>query len=446
MSHTLVEVFKGQARFDYTPISPAAVRRILAFDRERGFGPGGTEPNRNRFYHWLVQNGSDVQIRTVAVKAKRKNKEPLVKEVARASVDDPWIHVHDLGFYTIGGYFVDWSPEGFGYNRGFNYGRRWETSAYALRCMWKINATVVNPELLKRTRRFRWSAWDPERGHLLDYLKIYKEHPEIELLSKSGLGRFCTKIAIVRKLKADRNFRQFFMKHVDVIRDRWSINAPVILKAYSKGLSFGDACKEIETRQMFRGCDLPRSICPVKAYRYICKHKLSVCVYTDYLHNSQKLGFDLVDTKVSFPRQFKARQQAVQDRVDAIRRAENAEKIAEMNRQLEAIADKWSWVERKSGDYRVVVPRTEEAFIVEGKALVNCLGDYAAKVARGECVVVFVSQSRRPNKAYVAASYDPKTGVVSQCYGKNNSTPPKEVRKFVERVFSKAKVQLKVAA
>jgi hypothetical protein len=309
--------------------------------------------------------------------------------------------------------------------------------------MWKINAPVVNPEILNRTRRFKWSAWEPARGHLLDYLKVYKEHPEIELLSKCGLGKFCTKISIVRRLKSDRNFRQFFMKNAEDIRHS---GVDAIFLAYKNGVSLGTAWKDIEVIRSFRGYGLPRSVPALKAAGYISKARICRTDYVGYLKNCEKLGLDLSDTKVSFPRQFKARQQAVQDQVDAIRRAENAEKIAAMNRQLAAIADKWSWVERKSGDYRVVCPRTEDAFIVEGKALVNCLGQYAAKVARGECVVVFVSQARRPNTAYVAAAYDPKTGVVTQCYGKNNSTPPKEVRKFVERVFSKAKVQLKVAA
>ena len=144
---------------EYKPLSAEAMRSILAFDAERGFGIGGTEPNRNRFYHYLTQSGSDVQIRTVAVKAAKRTEKPMVKEVVRASVDDPWIHVHDLGFYTISGYFVDWAPEGYSTGHHFAYGRRWEASAYALRCMWKVNAPVVNPELLMRTRRFRWSAW-----------------------------------------------------------------------------------------------------------------------------------------------------------------------------------------------------------------------------------------------------------------------------------------------
>ena len=89
-----------------------------------GFGPRGTQPNRNRFYAYLVRRGSDVEVRTVAVKARRRHERPAVKEVARASVDDPWIHLIDVAHMGICGYVVDWSPEGVGRPRGWSYGGR----------------------------------------------------------------------------------------------------------------------------------------------------------------------------------------------------------------------------------------------------------------------------------------------------------------------------------
>ena len=428
----------------YKPLPAAAMRRILAFDRAKGYGPGGMLANRNRFYHYLTQSGSDVQIRTVAVKAARNNKQPMVKEVVRSSVDDPWIHVHDLAFLQMSGYFVDWAPEGFSELKHWAYGRRWDASPYALRCMWKIYAPVVNPELVKRTRRFKWSAWDPASGHILDYLKVYKEHPEIELLSKCGLGRFCTKPSIIRKLNDDRNFRKFFMQNAEVIRET---GVDVILKAYSKGISLGEAFQQVESRRAFRGCGLPRSLCPVKVKKYMDSCGIYQSDYMNYLNDCQKAGLDIADTKVSFPKKFKARRQIVQDMADAIRRQEKAEEIEKMNRSLAAVAEKWSRFERKGRDYRIVIPRTEQEFIDAGRAMVNCLGQYASRVSRGELVVVFVRQASHPRKAFVAAAYDPKTETVTQCYGKNNSKPPKAVNAFVQRVFSRtAAEKLKVAA
>jgi hypothetical protein len=314
--------------------------------------------------------------------------------------------------------------------------------------MWKIDAPVVNPELLKKTRRFRWAAWEPACcDNILDYLKVYREHPEIELLSKSGMGRYCTKVTIVRKLKTDKAFRQFFMLNADAIkRDR--LGADVIIKAYHNGVSLADAVRQIAARRGFRYCNLPRNICALKASSYINKRSISRGHYADYLSNCRTLGMNLSDTKVSFPKNFKERSRITQDMVDAIRRQQKAEEIEKMNRQLESVAKKWSRLERNGRDYRIVIPRTEQEFIDAGRAMANCLGQYSARVARGELVVVFVRMADHPRKAFVAAAYDPKTETVKQCYGVKNSKPPKPVTDFVNRVFARlsSKKQLKVAA
>lgn len=431
---------------EYAPLSTAAVKRILAFDRERGFGPGGTMPNRTRFYHYLTQRGSDVQLRTVAVKARKRNEVPLVKEVVRASVDDPWIHVHDLACMSISGYVPDWSAEGLGMKPYWSYGRRWEKDAYAPRCRWKINAPVINPELLKRTKRFRWSAWNPSNGHLLDYLKMYREHPEIEFLSKSGLGFFCTKVSLVKRLKKDRAFRQFFSRNLEAIRDgRFGLD--VIQRAYKQGVSLDDAWCEINARREFRDHRLPREVCAVKALKYITSRKIPKFSYGDYMRDCVKAGLDLSDTKVCFPRNYAARIAAVHEMAELVRRRENAEQLAEMNRKLEAIAKKWIRLAGKRGAYQVVVPHSDLEFIAEGKAMGNCLSQYAAKVARGEYVVVFVRQKINPDAAFVAAAYDPKRKLVTQCYGVKNSKPPKRAMEFVQTVFNgSATEKLKVAA
>jgi len=430
---TLREVFSGAAR-DYAPLSARAVERILQFDQAAGFGPRGTQPNRNRFYAYLVRRGSDVEVRTVAVKARRRHERPAVKEVARASVDDPWIHLIDVAHMGICGYVVDWSPEGVGRPRGWSYGGRWSEEPYGLRCMWKINAPVVNPGLLERTRRFRWSDWKSSGANILDYLKVFNVHPEVEFLSKQGLGRFCTKVSVVRKLKADRKFRQFFMRNAEEIR-RGHVSVAAILKAYGRGIPISDALREIDARAQFRHCRLPGQICAVRALAYVKAMSMRIGTYTDYLHDCQRLGMDLSDTKVSFPRQFKRRQRMVQDQVAALRRREDEQRMAKLDRTMAAVAEQWGWLECRRGSFRMVIPRTEGELVREGREMKNCLGQYADRISRGDSVVVFVRHAQRPEEAFVAVEYDAKRGKVAQCYGISNGRPPKAVRDFVDRVF-----------
>ena len=431
---------------DYSPLPKIAERRILDADRAAGFGPEGSMPNRNRFYLYLTQSGSDVQVRTVAVKAKRRGDLPLVKEVALASVDDPQIFVRDLGFYQMGGYVVDWSQEGVGPVKYWNYEGSWESETWSLRCMWKIQAPVVNPELLKRTRRFRYSAWEPCHGHIQEYLKIYKEHPRIEFLAKSGLGQYCTKVSLIRKIKADGKFRQFFGRNVGAIQAR-SATVPEIMKAYSKGISLDDARLDIEARRRFRHCRLPCTVDAQKAVRYVEAKLIRSGEYTDYLHNCQQLGLDLGDSKVSFPDQFRDRCQIVQDAVDVIQAKADATKYLQMNKQLDALAQEWSWLEEKGRAFRILIPRTISEFTAEGRALRNCLDkNYAAKAARGDVLIAFVRQAGAPRTAFVAVEYDLKRGRVSQCYGSKNGKPEKRVLDFVDRTFKNVTDQLEEVA
>lgn len=70
----------------------------------------------------------------------------------------------------------------------------------------------------------------------------------------------------------------------------------------------------------------------------------------------------------------------------------------------------------------------------------NCLGDghYAGKMVRGEVFIAFIRKATRPNVSFVAVEYDLRQKRVSQCYGANNSKPPKPVLQFVNRLFSKS--------
>ncbi len=439
MGSRLVDVFNRTPE-GYEPLSQAAIDRIFYVDSRRRAWDGGRAPNVNRFYLYLTQKGDDVQVRTVAVKAPKRWADPVAKEIVCSSVDDPYLHVRDLGLNGMAGYSVDWSPEGFGPARYWSYEGRWEAEPWALRCCWKIHAPVVNPELLGRTRRFRYSDYESSSAHILDYLKVFSEHPEVEFLSKAGLGWLSTRVSVVRKLKKDRDFRTWFGRHVEEIKAGcWSV--PEIMKVYKKKISIDEARYEIEAKREFSGT-LPSSVGAVKARRYIDCQGTSSAFYVRYLADCQALGMDLADTKVSFPKQFNERRQAVADELSAIRAKADADKQRKVSRQLAAVAEQWAAVLGAHGSrsFRVVIPSTEQQLSAEGKAMRNCLGgSYAARIARGVSVIVFVRRASAPDAAFVAVEYSIERDEVVQCYAANNSKPPKAVREFVERLFDGAR-------
>lgn len=230
----------------YEPLSARAVKYIQDYDRMYHHGI-----NRNRFYTWLVQVGSDVQIRHVAVKNKKGDKRPTVKEVARFSVDDDQMHIKDLVFYHGGGsYSVDWRPEGLDdYDRPFDYKGRWESEKYRSTGLWHINAVVLNPHLLQRTKRFRYCNWWSNCGDIVNFLKTYVEHPGLEMLSKMGLSSWCLKPSIYKKCEKDKAFAKFLFRNIEEIRGR-HYTIPVVLKAYRLGVPIQEVLDERTRKEL----------------------------------------------------------------------------------------------------------------------------------------------------------------------------------------------------
>ena len=392
--------------------------------------------NRTRFYKYLLPAGNDMEVHTVAVKTKRYGTLSVVKEVVRASVDDPFQYVKDLACLRMGGYTVDWSPEKVGRPHQWSYGGCWESEAWGRRCKWKINCRVINPEVLQQHPRFKYCSWTPECGDILDYLKAYAKHPKIELLSKIGAGRFGTKTGFVAQLERNKGLMRFFSANLEEIKEH-NRGVDAIRMAYKADITMDEADTRIKARHAFKGMRLPPTVDAVKALNFV--RYSSKWEYCQYLRNCITLGMDIADTKVTFPKQFKQRRTIVNDRIAEIERVKNAEQAKAMDALIAACAKKFARFEKARGVYRLMLPRKAADLKQEGKRLHNCLGDghYAAKMARGETLIAFVRHSRKPGAAFVAVEFDPADRRVLQCYGDNNQKPPAPVLKFVAKVFEK---------
>lgn len=394
--------------------------------------------NRTRFYKYLLPAGNDMEIHTVAVKTKRYGTFSVVKEVVRASVDDPFQYVKDVVCLRMGGYTVDWSPEKVGKPHQWSYNGCWESEAWGRRCKWKINCNVINPHELQQHPRFKYCSWTPECGDILDYLKAYVKHPRIELLSKIGMGRFATKTGFVSQLERDKGLMRFFQANLPDIKESLR-PVDVIRMAYKKGITMDEADTRIKARYAFKGLGLPSTVDAVKALHFV--QYGSRWDYCRYLQNCITLGMDIADTKVSFPKQYKQRKTIVNDRIAEIERQKNIEEAKAMDALIAAAAKKFARFEKARGVYRLMLPRKAADLKQEGKRLHNCLGDghYAAKMARGETLIAFVRHARRPGAAFVAVEYDLNQKKLLQCYGDNNQKPAAPVLKFVAKVFPKSR-------
>ena len=394
------------------------------------------QPNRTRFYKYLALEGRDVFVFTVAVKNGKQGQ--VAKEVVRASVDDPFVYVRDMAFLNLAGYSVDWSQEKLGPDRCWGHIKgAWSSAVYERNSgLWKLDRDVINPEILLQSERFKWCAWSPACGDILDYLKAYVKHPRIELLAKTEAARFSTKLGFVRLLENDKNMLRFFMENIKTInRNRYGVD--VIRASYFKGISFDRAALNIACRREFKGYQLPRELDAVRCLDYITSAKSYKQEYCTYIRNCSRLGMDLADTKNTFPKSFKRRRLIVADAVAELDRQQRAELAVKQDQELIKVCKKLTRYERKCGQFMLVLPRKSLDFVREGKRLHNCLGDghYIAKMVRGETVIAFVRRSNKPSASYAAVEYSPKQRKVLQCYLAKNQRPPQPVLKFVNSVF-----------
>lgn len=396
---------------------------------------------RTRFYNYLTLNREDVEVRTVAVKCDRHG-EQWVKEVLRASVGSEKMMGRDFAYGNMSGYVVDWSPEGISRNCCWNdtFEGMWGELDYSRRGAWRLHCTVINPEILTETARWKYNSWRPECGDILGYLKLYSAHPRIEMLVKIGLPQFAAMSGFVKQLESDKGFMRYVSKNVEAIK-AGSYGADVVRKAYKLGVEFSRAWQMITARRSFNG-RLPMSVDAEKATAYIKTQRgMTQWDYCHYLERCVELGQNLDDTKVSFPRKGHRRMVEVAGMVAARRSAKDAAERKRMAKDLAARAERFGVLSEKvDGGLVVHVPKKEQEFKAEGKALNHCVGTggYAFKMARGESLVVFVRDASAPDQPFVTVEIHPSSGKVLQCYGKNNSRPSDEVLNFVEKKVAPA--------
>ena len=394
-----------------------------------------------KFYNFLTLCGDDVEVRTVAVRSDRHG-EIRVKEVIRASVGAPGIQARDIAYRNMSGYVVDWSPEGISRNCEWNdtWEGIWCQEDYSRRGMWRLDCAVINPEILAGHARWKYNAWQPACGDILGYLKLYAEHPKIEMLVKMGFPRFAAMPGLVRQLERDKEFLRWLSKNAAEIK-AGKYAADAVRKAYRMRLPLERAAEMIAARRSFHGY-LPLSIDAEKARAYIKGQRgMTDWDYTHYLEQCVRLGQNLSDTKVAFPRHGHRQIERVQAAIDEIERKKYAAARRAMAKDLRARAARFGAVcETVDGGLVAHVPSRESEFKAEGKALNHCVGvgGYAAKMARGESLLVFVRDAAAPDKPFVTAEIDPESGEVRQCYGANNSRPSDAVLDFVEKKVGKA--------
>ena len=89
--------------------------------------------------------------------------------------------------------------------------------------------------------------------------------------------------------------------------------------------------------------------------------------------------------------------------------------------------------------YRLILAKTQEELIAEGRKMNNCVGNgvYGRGILEGDTLIVMLKDSR--GRSYCDIEIERNTWRVRQCYTKGNKLPPDEVRKLAMRIAAALK-------
>lgn len=161
-----------------------------------------------------------------------------------------------------------------------------------------------------------------------------------------------------------------------------------------------------------------------KSQRYRRMQDL-VAEYRDYLDICRKLGYDLDSNSVLFPKDL----QKAHDR--SARRAKvkaNAQLRRDFTAAMKAIS---RHLDFELDGMKILVPSSPDEIIAEGQALHHCVGSYVERVAKHECIILFLRQSSNIEQPFYTMEVRNRKAV--QVRGLQNCPATPEVKAFVDR-------------
>ena len=394
----------------------------------------------SQYFGWLEIFGDDVVLRIWA--CKRTKKDGLeYREVIRATPYNEGLVYRDMYLTGMAGWRVVYSPGKAQSNSwyGYNY-YSYDESDFG-KWMWMdkigINYSILNLEVLKYTR-YKYCGYSGV-GEFLKYIRMWIQYPETEYLGKMGLR---PSIKLLKKAKKDKSFARFLKKVLQEDDKYYGVNA--IIFAYENNISLAAAdtyCyEESSARRSMRGklAIKESGLDYRKVIRYCESQECSLYAYDDYIRACKELGLDLLDTKNSFPKDFR--------RMHDLRTNQYASQKKKIDaRKFKAAAEKYKKYEISNGLYAIIIPEKAKDLKREGKELNHCVGTmgYDNKMINGVSFIAFVRKCEEIEKPYVTVEYGLKDNKVLQCYGYHDSKPQQEVIDFVNDWGKKVKKEMK---
>ena len=341
-----------------------------------------------------------------------------------------------------------WTPE------------RWERRKdvklpYATGGMWNYDSvpryqkTVTHPSFLReRGSDLKYANLDMERllfkkpdnpYGLICYIYNFLKYPSIEILEKAGFERIVGDRATGAKSRAvnwrAKDLRRSLgLKPGEIKEFRnlgrfarlYELERYKDIKKMGYKVSFDqlDILPNYKTKETIQ--EIERYVKLEKALNYLETQEDDCGIYLDYLKECRALGYDIENRKVLFPKDLQA---AHEETSKKIRIQEDDKKRVAFKESTDKIYGRTEYREEK---LLIRAAQSPEELRKESAALHHCIRTYVDRVARGECVILFIRKTASPDVPYFTLELSPK-GEIIQCRGNRNCAYPEEVKEFLER-------------
>lgn len=235
--------------------------------------------------------------------------------------------------------------------------------------------------------RYVLQKCDLSYSEVMDILPIWKENPGVEFLLAGGWKRLAFNKTLYR-MRPER------MKSVlKALRDCAGEN--VTLSELRK-IAAGWTPDQVRLANDSR---IRKSKITLEQARYLeANHNIDLSEFADYITMATEAGHDLTDRYWSCPSDFGKRHQKVIREVKRIRKLKDAEALARKQADYEKAVCSMFGKITEAGDIKVYVPETCREIQRHADRLHQCLvtADYIGRVAKRECVLVFLQEKGKP--------------------------------------------------
>lgn len=285
------------------------------------------------------------------------------------------------------------------------------------------NVITKNIKRLVNKTAWKYSCLDiVARKHidLLDYVNTYKSHNDLELFIKNKNYRLVNDVIrhsyppilednkIIKYLKYDLNITELENAVQYDLHDLEDIKAYAFVNYKNRFL------------EIIQLNDNEKKVC-----RYLYNKKKKIDYYRDYLSHAQRLGMNLQDTRVLYPKNLVKAHNEVIAQYEVQKDIVITKRIEQYSKELQ----KYNFKEKRLS---IFPAGSQNDLIKESLELDHCVRTYAERMSSRKTSIFFIRKTNQIDKPYVTLEL--KNNIVIQCRGyRNNITKPldNDIKTFV---------------